>query len=110
MKKITFGLLGEYIAIIIYKVKLYQILYHQKRYYVGEIDIIALRGHQIVFIEVKSRRSNDNNVLSIKQQIRIKNSAKAFLSYNPKYQNYDVRFDLVIIRPYTFPTIIENAW
>jgi putative endonuclease len=110
MKKITFGLLGEYIAIIIYKVKLYQILYHQKRYYTGEIDIVALRGHQIVFIEVKSRRSHDNNVLSIKQQIRIKNSAKAFLSYNPKYQNYDVRFDLVIIRPYTFPTIIENAW
>jgi putative endonuclease len=110
MRKIVFGLVGEYIAIIIYTLKLYQILHHQKRYYVGEVDVIALRGRQLVFIEVKSRRSTESDVISINQQKRIKKSAAAFLAFNPKYQNYNIRFDLVIIRPYALPTIIENAW
>ncbi len=111
MKKITFGLIGEYIAIIIYKLKFYQILHHRKKYYTGEIDIIALRGRQLVFVEVKARRSNvDDRILSTYQQIRIKKSASIFLSANPKYQNYNIRFDLIIIRPYSIPTIIKNAW
>ncbi len=111
MKKITLGLIAEYVAIIIYKIKLYQILYHRKRYYVGEIDIIALRGKQLVFIEVKARRSDvDDRILSTHQQMRIKRSASIFLSTNPKYQNYHVRFDLIIIKPYSIPIIIENAW
>jgi putative endonuclease len=92
MKRITFGLIAEYVAIIIYKIKFYQILHHRKRYYVGEIDIIALRGKQLVFIEVKARRSDvDGRILSTHQQARIKRSASIFLSSNPKYQNYQVR-------------------
>ncbi len=111
MKKFTFGLLAEYIAIIIYKIQFYQILFHRKRYYLGEIDIIALRGQQLIFIEVKARRSNlKYRVLSAKQQMRIKRSVSVFLNANPKYQNYQIRFDLVIIRPYNFPIIIKNAW
>ncbi|WP_341753935.1 YraN family protein [Candidatus Tisiphia endosymbiont of Dioctria rufipes] len=111
MKRITFSLIAEYVAIVIYKIKFYQILYHRKRYYVGEIDIIALRGKQLVFIEVKARRSDvDDRILSTHQQARIKRSASVFLSSNPKYQNYQVRFDLIIIKPYSIPIIIENAY
>lgn len=110
MKKFTFGLLAEYIAIIIYKIQFYQILYHRKRHYLGEIDIIALRGKQLIFIEVKARSSLDYKILSAKQQLRIRRSVSMFLNSNPKYQNYHIRFDLVIIRPYNFPIIIKNAW
>ncbi len=79
MKRITFGLIAEYVAIVIYKIKFYQILHHRKRYYVGEIDIIALRGKQLVFIEVKARRSDvDDRILSTHQQARIKRSASIF--------------------------------
>ncbi|XVN43343.1 MAG: YraN family protein [Candidatus Rickettsia vulgarisii] len=63
MRKSTFGLLAEYITIIIYKIKFYQILHHRKRYHTGEINIIALRSKQLVFIEVKARRSFDYEVL-----------------------------------------------
>ncbi|WP_375326375.1 YraN family protein [Candidatus Tisiphia endosymbiont of Nemotelus uliginosus] len=110
MKKFTLGLIAEYITIIIYKLQFYQILYHRKRYYVGEIDIIALRGQQLIFIEVKARNSLDYRVLSPQQQVRIKKSVNIFLYSNPKYQNYCIRFDLVIIRPYSLPIIIKNAW
>lgn len=110
MKKSTFGLLAEYFAIIIYKIKFYQILYHRKKYYTGEIDIIAVRGKQLVFIEVKARRFFDYKILSVTQQRRIKRSISIFLNYNLKYQNYNIRCDLVIIRPYYLPIIIKNAF
>jgi putative endonuclease len=111
MKKLNFGLIAEYIAIIIYKCKFYRILHHQKRYYVGEVDIIAVRAQKLVFIEVKARSSNfDDKILSVHQQLRIKKAASVFLSSNPRYQNYEVRFDLVIIKPYQLPIIIKNAW
>lgn len=111
MKKFNFGLLAEYIVIFIYKIKFYQILAHRLRGYTGEIDIIALRGRTLVFIEVKARSSDiDDRLVSINQQARIRRAAEVFLSRNLKYQNYLVRFDLVIIKPYKLPVIIKNAW
>jgi len=111
MKKEYFGILAEYICMIIYKLKFYQILHHRKRYYVGEIDIIALRNKEIVFIEVKARSSNiDDRFVSFNQQKRIKQAAQMFLSHNTKYNNYNIRFDLVIVSPYKLPIIIKNAW
>lgn len=83
MKKNYFGIIVEYICIMVYKLKFYQILHHRKRYYVGEIDIIALRSREIVFIEVKARSSNiDDKFLSFNQQKRIKQASKMFLSNN----------------------------
>lgn len=111
MTKNLFGLIAEYICILIYKLKFYQILHHRKRFYVGEIDIIALRNKEIVFIEVKARSSKfDNRLLSSHQQQRIKRAAEVFLSSNTLYSGYNIRFDLVIVNPYKFPIIIKNAW
>jgi putative endonuclease len=110
MKNSTFGLIAEYLTIIIYTVKFYQILHHRKKYYTGEIDIIALRSKQLVFIEVKARRSFDYTIVSNNQQMRIRKSISMFLNSNPKYQNYNIRCDLVIIRPYYLPIIIKDAF
>ncbi|WP_232505899.1 YraN family protein [Rickettsia sp. MEAM1 (Bemisia tabaci)] len=103
IKKKYLGIIAEYICIVIYKIKFYQILHHRKRYYVGEIDIIALRNKEIVFIEVKARSSNiDDRFVSFNQQKRIKRAAEMFLSSSSKYNNYNIRFDLVIVSPYKF--------
>ena len=111
MTRFNFGLFAEYFTILVYRIMFYQILYHRKRYYVGEIDIIVARGKQIIFIEVKARTGIvDDRLLSTNQQYRIKRSAELFLSNNLQYQNYHIRFDLVIIRPYRLPRIIKNAW
>ncbi|WP_218460928.1 YraN family protein [Rickettsia sp. TH2014] len=111
MKKGYFGIIAEYICIIIYKLKFYQILHHIKRYYAGEIDIIALRNKEIVFIEVKARNSKiDDRFVSFNQQRRITRAAEMFLSSNSKYRNYNIWFDLVIIRSYKLPIIIKNVW
>jgi putative endonuclease len=50
------------------------------------------------------------NIVPKNQQNRIRRSAELFLSHNDKYNGCEVRFDLVFIRPYKLPVIIENAW
>ena len=111
MKTGRFGLLAEYAAILIYSAKLYYILHHRLRNIGGEVDLIAIRSKSIVFIEVKARSSNlDDRLVSSSQQKRIKSTAEVFLKNNPKYYGFNVRFDLVVIRPFKLPYIIKNAW
>ncbi|RYE06183.1 MAG: YraN family protein [Rickettsiaceae bacterium] len=111
MSNNNLGLIAEYIVLILYKLKLYKIINHRMRNWAGEIDLITQRGKQLVFVEVKARTSNfDTKFISHQQQRRIKNAAQVFLLSNVKYNNFDVRFDLVIVRPFQLPEIIENAW
>lgn len=111
MKKFNYGLLAEHIVKFIYRLKFYRILAHRLRFYSGEVDLIATRGNTIVFIEVKARSSNlDDILVSNFQQQRIKRAAEAFLAKRPEYSKYLVRFDLAIVRPYSWPEIIKQAW
>ncbi|WPY00869.1 YraN family endonuclease [Candidatus Trichorickettsia mobilis] len=112
MKHYYFGLAAEYLTVFLYKLRFYQILQHRMRNCAGEIDLIALRGKNIVFIEVKARSTDGDygEVLRHQQRKRITRAADAFLSRHPKYQHYQVRFDLAIVRPYKLPIIIKNAW
>ncbi len=111
MQKYRLGLLAEYFIYCLYKVCFYNILHHRMKTYVGEIDLIAKRGKQIVFIEVKARKNGIcENIISAKQQYRIIQAAKLFLARNPQYANYNIRFDLAVVIPYRLPLIIKNAW
>ena len=111
MNKYYLGLFSEYLVIIIYMLKLHFIIHHRIRFRIGEIDIIARKGKNLVFIEVKARKNGiHEQIVSTKQKNRIINSAKLFLSKNPKYKDYNIRFDLVVVSGYKWPQIIENAW
>jgi|GEM_PF-2831506 len=112
MNDARFGLLAEYAAILIYSLKLCSILHHRMRNFGGEVDIVVRRGGGLIgFIEVKARSSElDDRFVSIHQRKRITRAAEIFLKNNPKYQQFNVRFDLVVIRPYKLPMIIKNAW
>ena len=111
MKKYRLGVLAEYLVLILYKIRLYSILHHRMKTLVGEIDLIALRGKQLVFIEVKARKNGlCEGIVSQDQQARIKRAAELFLAKNPEYNNYNIRFDLAVIKPYSWPLIINNAW
>jgi len=67
----------------------------------GEIDVIAIDGETIVFIEVKtwSFFDFDNLQYSIdsRKQRKIIKTAKYFLSENRKYSNMSIRFDVLFI-------------
>ncbi|HSW44863.1 MAG TPA: YraN family protein [Phycisphaerae bacterium] len=66
----------------------------------GELDIVALDGKTIVFIEVKTRSSADHAdpqdaVTPVKQQ-RVINAAKTFIQHTHS-QDRAYRFDVVAI-------------
>jgi putative endonuclease len=69
----------------------------------GEIDIIALEGETLVFVEVKawSAYGIENLQYSIdqKKQRRIIETANYFLLSNRKYNEMIIRFDVIFIDP-----------
>jgi putative endonuclease len=67
----------------------------------GEIDIIALDGETLVFIEVKAwsviGMENLSSSLNLKKQGRIIETAKYFLSTHRQYYGRAIRFDVVFV-------------
>lgn len=104
-----FGIIAEYLAVLLLKLKMYRIIAIRYRNYAGEIDIIAIRKNVIVFIEVKARSNDtDYELVQQKQIRRIQNAASLFLAQHPKYQNKDVRFDLIVITGASWPKHLQN--
>jgi putative endonuclease len=69
----------------------------------GEIDLVALDGRTIVFVEVKTWSVYTFDDLSygmnLQKQRRIIETAKYFLSVHREYNSMAVRFDVVFISP-----------
>lgn len=106
------GLLAESIAITLLTLKFYRIIERRYKTGMGEIDIIALKGKTLVFVEVKKRTNKAELFESIttKQKNRIYNTAEIFLSSNHIYSNHKKRFDAIFIPSNLFPVHIKNAW
>jgi len=68
----------------------------------GEIDIIALTGDVIIFVEVKAWSvfgiEDLQYGIDIKKQRKIIKTAKYFLLENRKYSRMAIRFDVVFIK------------
>jgi putative endonuclease len=66
---------------------------------VGEVDIVARRGPELVFVEVKARGGLDDAALSItpRQQKRIVAAAEAWLADHPDDGQRDIRFDVILV-------------
>lgn len=108
----TFGKFSEYLAAAFLKMKAYHILHMRYKNPTGEVDIIAVKRDTLVFIEVKSRKNLDlrYNIIRNKQIYRIKNTAALYLQKNKRYNQYDVRFDLIIVSNFFHIEHIKNAW
>ena len=66
---------------------------------VGEVDIVARRGPELVFVEVKARSRLDDAALSVtpRQQKRIVAAAEAWLADHPDDGLRDIRFDVILV-------------
>jgi putative endonuclease len=78
----------------------------------GEIDIVARRFQLLIFVEVKARAKLDDAAesLSERQQRRIAAAAEIWLSQNPDYANFNMRFDAILVAPGKFPRHIPAAF
>ncbi len=110
-KAYYFGLIAEIFAAFYLRLKLYKILAQRFKSPFGEIDIIAQKNNQIIFIEIKARRDIGlMDFISRYQQGRITKAAQYFLLRYPKYQNYNVRFDAIILNKYFWPKHFISYW
>lgn len=98
-KKAT-GQEGEDIATVFLKKNGYRISERNYRCPIGEIDIVARDKNDLVFVEVKTRRSTDlgypEQAVGIKKQKKISQLALWYLQ-EKKLNGVRARFDVVAI-------------
>jgi putative endonuclease len=106
------GTKGEGRAAALLRLKGYRILERRWRSPAGEVDLIALKGDTLIFVEVKARASHQEAAESIlqRQRQRITRAAEAYLAYHPELKFENVRFDAILVAPGSWPQHIRAAW
>ncbi len=104
------GLLAEAVAAWLLRAKGWRILGRRVRTPLGEIDVIALRGGTVAFVEVKLRPDHGRarEALAPRQRQRIERAAQWWLSTRPHYATYTCRFDLVAVNRWLLPVHLPN--
>lgn len=111
-KSQQWGLKAESLCAAFLMLKFYRILARRFKTPVGEVDIIAMRGRSLVFVEVKARRDAGAlaEAVSPQNRQRVTRAAQYFLSRNPRFQEYDMRFDVMLVGGGFWPAHKKNAW
>ena len=95
------GKIGEDIAIDFLKKKGYKIIERNYRCVFGEVDIVARDRNDIVFVEVKSRRSeyfgDPTDAVDFNKQKKISKIALNYMN-EKRLDNHDARFDVIAIK------------
>ena len=93
------GALGERLAAKYLEKKGYRILERNFRCRMGEIDLIALRGSDLVFTEVKLRKDTTHGeareFVTVSKQRKLLLTAEYYLSARPWAQDLQARFDVI---------------
>lgn len=77
----------------------------------NELDLIMQDKKTLVFIEVKKRQDLTTAAEAVNPivQRRLYRAAELFLAKNPQYENWDCRFDVVLIAPDQAPLHLQNV-
>ena len=106
------GLAAEALCRLALRLKGYSIVAARYRSPLGEIDIIARRGHSIALVEVKARptRSEAAEAIGPQQRARLARGAADFLARHPHFNRHQLRFDVMLVTPWRWPEHIADAW
>jgi putative endonuclease len=92
----------------------WQLLARNFRSKTGEIDIIAMDGEQLVFLEVRARRhrgfSSAAASVDGRKQRRLVRTAQGFLQRHPHLANRPCRFDVIAFEPRQSETGLAIHW
>jgi putative endonuclease len=89
----------------------YLILGRRVKTRAGEIDIVAVRGKRLAFVEVKRRatREDAEAAVSARQAARIRSAADLWLAHRPRYHEHEQGFDVILLVPGRWPRHIPNG-
>lgn len=108
------GLFAETLCAGLLRAKGYRILARRYRTHAGEIDLVARRGSLIVFIEVKQRSGGDADVITARQQARIRRAGAAWLAREAARgalpADHGARFDVMLVAPWRLPRHLPGAF
>ncbi len=105
------GRQGEARAAAWLRLKGWSILDSRVKTPVGEVDIVARRGNLVAFVEVKWRGRKADLDFAI-DEYRLRRVAAAAESVAHRYARHgeDMRIDVILLAPGSFPRHITNAW
>jgi putative endonuclease len=105
------GRFSEAVAAALLIAKGYRILGRRVKTRAGEIDIIAVRGKRLVFVEVKRRLTRDDSegAVSVRQAARIRRAADLWLAQRPRYHGHVFAYDVILSVPGRLPRHIPDG-
>ncbi len=105
------GLTSEIVAAAFLLAKGYRILARRHRTPFGEIDLIAVRGRRLAFVEVKRRNSiaEAEASLTIRQRQRMQRGAEHWLGKRPRYRDHDIGLDAILVVPRRWPRHMQDV-
>jgi putative endonuclease len=106
------GLSAESRAAMLLIAKAYRIVARRWKTPFGEVDIVARRRRDLVFVEVKARDNFDDAAEAVTERSkqRIVAAAEAWLAHHPDDAQCFIRFDVILIAPGKLPRHIVNAF
>jgi putative endonuclease len=105
------GRFSELLAAAVLMAKGYRMLGRRVRTPYGEIDLVAVRGQRLAFVEVKRRgsRLECEAALTSNQAGRIARAAEFWVSRRPRYRDHERGLDAVFAMPGRLPMHIPDA-
>ena len=106
------GLSAENRAAALLLAKGFRIIARRWRCSAGEIDIVAKRGQLLIFVEVKARERLNDAAYSVteRQKRRIAAAAAGWLAEHQDDAQCDMRFDVILVSPRSWPQHIRAAF
>ena len=108
----TLGRRAEWIAGVWLQLKGYRLLDRRARTPHGEIDIVALRGPILAFVEVKARATKCAAIEAVTpfNRIRIERAARLWAGRRAQWADRNWRFDIIGVAPGRLPHHLRDAW
>jgi putative endonuclease len=105
------GRVSEWVAAAVLLAKGYRILGRRVRTPYGEIDLIAVRGRRLAFVEVKRRvtRLEGQSAITPRQAGRIARAAEFWVSRNRRFAEHEQGLDVVLVAPGHLPAHLPDA-
>ena len=105
------GRLAEHGAALWLMLEGYRILERRSRSRLGEIDIIAVRGKRLAFVEVKQRATLAEAMDSVsnRQARRIAEAAEQWVWRHPRYRGHAIGLDTISMAPWRLPRHEKDA-